>query len=143
MKKRQIFLVENEENTRLILSLILRKAGYVVVMGDDCESALKSIMELKKTPQPIDLLVADIQRDDSNALLFIDEIRKENPALPILLITEYSSEDILIKFQDMDFIGFVEKPFEPKELLYQIVAILERKEKFYPTGNMTLPAELL
>ena len=63
--------------------------------------------------------------------------------MPILLITEYSSEDILIKFQDMDFIGFVEKPFEPKELLYQIVAILERKEKFYPTGNMTLPAELL
>lgn len=134
MKKYQILLVEKDERLQFILTLILRKAGYSVVSRDNYETAIKSIPKLKPGSSSIDLLIADIQGEDVNVLFLIEGVKKENPELPVLLITEYGSEDILVKSTGLEFLSLLEKPFEPKELLYQVTAIIERKE-IYSRGT--------
>ena len=85
MSKR-ILVVEDDFDTRYMLSLILKSEGYEVITAADGEGALAVAFD-----QPIDLIITDISMPCLNGIELTRSIRlkKETSRLPILAITAF------------------------------------------------------
>src|SRR5438105_2594613 len=83
---KKILLVEDDFDTRYILSLILKDEGYEVITAADGECALAVAAEQKP-----DLIITDINMPRVNGIELTRKIRlqEETSSMPILAITAY------------------------------------------------------
>ncbi|UCH95976.1 MAG: SpoIIE family protein phosphatase [Candidatus Aminicenantes bacterium] len=128
MKPKHIVLAEDEHRARIALSIILRKAGYQVTAAADGKKALDILLKMHRDEQPADLLVSDIQMPELNGLQLIDELRKNKIDIPILVITGFGDKETVIQLMRKGCDDFIEKPFEPDEVLNNAAAVLKRNE---------------
>lgn len=80
--KKHILLVDDEADIRDVLSQALQVKGYRVSSAEAGHEALRMV----KTDPP-DLLVSDLQMEDADGLELIEEIKKQYPNLPVILLT--------------------------------------------------------
>ena len=85
---KKILVVEDDFDTRYILSLILKTEGYEVITAGDGECALAVAGEQKP-----DLIITDISMPRLNGIELTRKLRlkEEMAALPILAITAYGA----------------------------------------------------
>ena len=76
-----------------------------------------------------DLLVLDVMMPGINGLEFTEHLRKEQNAVPILLLTARAEVEQRIEGLAMGADDYLPKPFEPKELLLRINNILKKTKK--------------
>lgn len=129
MLKKHIIVVEDEEQTRFTLSLILKKAGYNVTTAADGLSAYTKINDAKNTALPIDFLLTDIQLPFMTGIELIDKLENANLSLPTLVITGYGDKDTVVELIRKGCEEYIDKPFEPNELLTRIDTVLKKREK--------------
>ncbi len=129
MKQRHILIAEDEPHIRLTLSLILRKSGYKVSTTRDGWTAMEIIEDLQKSPEPVDLLVTDIERVGMTVLDLLDDLEQSHISMPILVITGYGQEDIMIELMRRDSVTYIDKPFSPNELISRINKIFKHNGK--------------
>jgi len=86
MPKGAILVIDDEVEIREGLELLLKTEGYAVTMADTGQSGLSRLGE-----QPYDLLLLDVSLPDRNGIELLKDIRRQNPNLPIVLITAYGS----------------------------------------------------
>jgi len=116
MKKLNIFIVDDEENTCKAISRILSIEKHKVSYEINPKIALSQIQNNKK----VDLLITDIQMPEVNGIEIIEELRKLKPNLPIIAISAHFNKDILDSLSDSYRIEFIEKPFGGLELLQHV-----------------------
>ena len=121
-----MLVVDDEKNTRLALSLIFRKSGFTVTLASDGLEALKKTEDRMKTALPFDLLVIDIQMPALTGLEFIEELEKRDIHLPILLISGYRFKGIVERLTRKMCVDYLEKPFQPQELMSRVERIIEK-----------------
>jgi len=83
---RRIMIVDDEEDIVLGLSRFLKKNGYDVVY----ETSPKKALELLSA-EPSDILIADVKMDEMSGLELINEARKKNPDIKIIIMTARGS----------------------------------------------------
>ena len=125
-----ILVVEDEEETANSISIILRKAGYRVECVQDGLGAINRIAACKHTSS-FDLVLTDIQLPVLTGTELMDELKKTNIDIPVLVITGYSDEETLSQLENVYSVPYMIKPFKPFELLEQVENILKLK-----TGRM-------
>ena len=81
MKKR-ILIVDDEADIRELLQLFLQANGYLVTSVATAREAVDSV----RSAVP-DLLISDLQLEESDGLEMIGRLRKMSPNLPVLLLT--------------------------------------------------------
>jgi CheY-like chemotaxis protein len=81
---RQILVIDDEENIRLLYKDELLKAGYKVI---EAGNGIEGFEAMKKTP--VDLIILDIRMPDMDGLEFISVLRKTNREIPVILCTAY------------------------------------------------------
>src|SRR5258706_5056863 len=86
MPKGSILVIDDEAEIREGLELLLKTEGYQVTMADTGQSGLLRLGE-----QPYDLLLLDVRLPDPNGIELLKDIRRQDPHLPIVLITAYRS----------------------------------------------------
>ena len=79
MTGKQVLIADDEDNILLVLSIILKKAGFTIILAKNGKQALSKILELKSLGESIDLLITDIQMPVMTGFELIDEIK---PSLP-------------------------------------------------------------
>lgn len=121
-----ILAVDDDDRIRRLLAQYLTKNGYMVVTAHDAQYA-RSI--LKK--YQFDLCVLDIMMPGEDGLSLADYIHTSYD-LPILLLTAMTESADRIKGLEAGADDYLPKPFEPKELLLRIQAILRRSQKQNP-----------
>jgi len=84
-KKHNILVIDDEENTRLLIAEELLEAGYKVDQAASTEEARKKIES-----NSYDLVTLDIEMPGMNGVEFAGFLRKEIPGLRIVLLTAYS-----------------------------------------------------
>lgn len=91
MMSKKILIVEDDFDTRYMLSLVLKGEGYEVITAADGECALAVAAEQKP-----DLIITDIQMPRVNGIELTRSIRlkEETAQLPILAITAYGSTTV-------------------------------------------------
>ncbi len=80
--QKHILIVDDEEEIRELLSVFLTGQGYRVT------SVASALEALQLAPNdPPDLLISDLQLEESDGLAMVEELKAKLPKLPVLLLT--------------------------------------------------------
>ncbi|MFE5323474.1 response regulator transcription factor [Paenibacillus sp. NPDC056579] len=115
-----LLVADDDPHIRELLRFHLDKEGYVVHEAEDGEQASHRLEN-----EPIHLAVVDIMMPFKNGLELCEEIRSHYDIPVIMLTAKGSMED-----KEQGFLSgtddYLVKPFEPRELLFRIKALLRR-----------------
>ena len=134
--KNKIILVEDESDLRLIINDVLRDEGYEVLNASNGLEGLSKVKE--ENP---DIVVADVMMPQMDGFTLAKEIRKFNSHVPILFLTAKSSIEDIEEGFETGANDYIKKPFELKELIIRIKALLRKyikpeiEERIYEIGN--------
>ncbi|ACG71681.1 two component transcriptional regulator, winged helix family [Anaeromyxobacter sp. K] len=118
----RILVIEDDPSILRGLQLNLGMEGYTVRSATDGETGL----QLARTEQP-DLVVVDVMLPRMGGLEVVREIRKEDPELPILILSAKNQETDKVAGLQLGADDYLGKPFGLKELLARIDALLRRR----------------
>jgi len=121
-----ILAVDDDDRIRRLLAQYLTKQGYMVVTAEDAIQARKILKKYQ-----FDLCVLDIMMPGEDGLSLAGYIGKSYDC-PVLMLTAMGESADRIKGLEVGADDYVLKPFEPKELLLRIQAILRRTQKSSP-----------
>ena len=120
-----LLIVDDDERIRLLLKKFLIRHGFWVSAARDATHARKLLDGLE-----FDMIVLDVMMPDEDGITFTRALREdEKLATPILLLTAKGDTDDRIAGLEAGADDYLPKPFEPKELLLRINAILRRLPK--------------
>lgn len=74
----------------------------------------------------IDMLVTDIYMPDVNGFDLLMEVKKHHPEIKVIMMTGYSTPELHTQAFQNGSVGYIEKPFEPKELFALITSAFEK-----------------
>ena len=120
--KAKILFVEDERDLSLIVCDTLRQQGFEVVAAYDGIEGLA-----KYKTWSADLIVADVMMPRLDGFAMAKEIRRIATGVPIIFLTAKSTIDDVEKGFDIGANDYLKKPFELRELLVRIKALLRNK----------------
>jgi len=133
-----VLVVDDDEQLRSRLQRYLLSNGFRVSTADSAASARNSLRIL----QP-DLIVLDVTMPGENGLQLTEALREDRNDTPILLLTARGDPEDRIAGLEAGADDYLGKPFEPKELLLRIRAMLRRANQAPPpVGPTTGPVQL-
>ncbi len=115
-----LLIVDDDERIRTLLQKFLMRNGFLVTAARDAAHARRILSGLD-----FDLIVLDVMMPGEDGLAFTRAIRETN-SVPILLLTAKGDTGNRIEGLEAGADDYLPKPFEPKELLLRINAILRR-----------------
>jgi len=126
LKKKNILIVEDDEDIQQLLGYNLIRAGFHVEYGDSGEQALEKI----KIQRP-DLILLDLMLPGMDGKELCRIIRSDSQLtdLPIIMLTAKGEESDIITGLDIGADDYITKPFSPKILISRVKAVLRRKTK--------------
>ena len=89
LRNTHLLLVDDEENLRLSLTLIAKKAGYRVSIASNASDALEKIVQAEFGPDQIDVLVIDIQMPGMNGIELCEWLDRLERRLPVVIMSGY------------------------------------------------------
>jgi DNA-binding response OmpR family regulator len=138
MEEIKILLVEDEKKIADTLSKGLKELNYHVETAYDGKIGLR-LFEAGS----FNLVISDINLPGINGYDLVKTIRSRNQHVPIILLTALSATDDKIEGFDAGADDYLVKPFEFKELVVRIRALLKRTmNQQLPTGNVLKVADL-
>jgi len=121
-----LLIVDDDERIRGLLQKFLYRNGFLVSVARDAAHARRILSGLE-----FDLIVLDIMMPGEDGVALCKEIRKTLET-PIMLLTAKGDTDDRIRGLEAGADDYLAKPFEPKELLLRINAILRRVPQAEP-----------
>ena len=120
MEKNSILVIDDDRNILAIIEMYLRKAGYEVTCVERGDEALQAFRRV----QPA-LVVLDVMMPGMDGWEVLDKLRQESD-VPVIMLT--AKGDTLDRIQGLDLGAddYIVKPFDAKELLARIKAVLRR-----------------
>jgi signal transduction histidine kinase len=100
-----ILIVDDEEDIRDVLEIALMDIGYVVFLAENGETAF----EIFKSKKP-DIVITDIKMPVMDGIELLRQIKRENPATEVLMITGHGDMDLTIRSLKYEAIDFITKP---------------------------------
>jgi len=115
-----LMIVDDDERIRVLLQKFLMRHGFLVTAARDAAHARRILTGLD-----FDMLILDVMMPGEDGLSLCRSIR-ETSQTPILLLTAKGETGNRIEGLEAGADDYLPKPFEPKELLLRINAILRR-----------------
>ncbi|QEU07537.1 response regulator [Paracoccus yeei] len=115
-----ILVVDDDERIRSLLKRFLMRSGFLVTTARDAAQARRLLSGLD-----FDLIVLDVMMPGEDGVSLTRDLRKSR-AVPILLLTAKGETQDRIAGLESGADDYLAKPFEPRELLLRISAILRR-----------------
>jgi len=133
----RILLVEDDEPTARSLELMLKAEGYIVDITDHGEDGLE-IGQL----YDYDIILLDLMLPDMDGYEVLRRLRAARVRTPILILSGVAELDAKIKGLGFGADDYVTKPFDRRELIARIQAIVRRSqghsESVIRTGKLTV-----
>ncbi len=133
--KHTIMHVDDNEDTRKAVELILKNEGYNVISVKDGKSCLKKLQ--KETP---DLILLDMMMPDMSGWDVFQKIRKENADIKVAFLSVMSIEESRKQnFYKDGIVDYISKPFTDDDLVKRVKKILTKlRKKKIIKGKLTL-----
>jgi DNA-binding NtrC family response regulator len=119
-----ILVVDDDPVVRASCRKILEDEGHRVRL---CASAPEALAELAR--EACQLLLVDVIMPERDGLYLIGHVRRDLPALPILVMSGYPTPETIASGRQMGATHFIAKPFTPAELSAAVARALGGKEK--------------
>ncbi len=121
LKRTSVLIVDDEEGLRTLMAIALEDVGCRVFQASDGEEGMA---QFRRHGHEIDVVVLDLTMPRMGGDEMFRRIRASHPAIPIILCSGYTQEDISHQFDGLGLSAFIEKPFAPSELIERIGAVL-------------------
>lgn len=110
----KILTVDDSRTMRNMLAYALQGAGYEVLQAENGQEGLDILDD-----NVVDLIITDINMPVMDGITFIERLRekKEQAAVPVLILTTESSDDMKAKGRAAGATGWIVKPFDPAKLI--------------------------
>jgi DNA-binding response OmpR family regulator len=118
----RILLVEDEQALASVLKRGLQEHGYAVDAAGDAEEALAFAES-----EPYDLIVLDVMLPDLDGFSVSRRLRAMRSSVPVLMLTARDSVEDRVAGLDSGADDYLVKPFDPRELLARVRALLRRE----------------
>lgn len=129
-----LLIVDDDERIRGLLAKFLIRSGFLVSTARDAAHARRILAGLD-----FDLIVLDVMMPGEDGVSFCRQLRQTR-AVPVLLLTARGETSDRIAGLEAGADDYLPKPFEPRELLLRINAILRRVPQAEPV--VVAPKEL-
>src|SRR5580700_830915 len=106
-----ILIVEDEAKMRRLLELNLGEDGFTTLSAGDAEAGLKLLRE-----NTVDLVVTDLKLPGMNGLEFLQAIKRQNAALPVVVMTAFGTVETAVEAMKAGASDYVLKPFSLGEM---------------------------
>ncbi len=112
-----ILLVDDEVHVCNIVSILLNRIGFEVLMAMD---GARAVDIFAKRSGDIACVLLDFSMPDMDGVRIFEALRAIDENIPVVLSSGLSEEEITQRFGDIGFAGFLEKPYR-KNGLYEIL----------------------
>ena len=120
MNAKTILIVEDEASIAEVVTLYLKRAGYIVQTASDGKKAMNLFER-----EPIDFVILDIMLPEVDGLALTRWLRDRSD-VPIIMLTARREEMDRIVGLEIGADDYVVKPFSPQELVSRVRAVMRR-----------------
>ena len=126
MKKETILVVDDEEDILELVRYNLDREGYAVACATTGEKALKTAASEK-----VDLIILDLMLPGIDGLEVAKRLKRNDATkeIPIVMLTAKGEEADVVSGLELGADDYVTKPFNPRELVARVRAVLRRYQK--------------
>jgi len=134
--KERVLLIDDDPGLSEVIGMLLEREGYAVART----ATVKQGIALVEAGE-LDLVVTDLKLPDGTGLDAVKAIRARHPALPIIMITSYSSMESAIAALRLGAVDYIIKPFNNDEFLNAIARALHERRTLPLPGARPLAIE--
>jgi two-component system phosphate regulon response regulator OmpR len=134
----KIVVVDDDARIRDLLRRYLSQQGFDVLLAEDAR-ALQRIMQR----ETVDLLVLDVMLPGEDGLSICKRLRSEGVRTPIIMLTAKGEDTDRITGLETGADDYLGKPFNPRELLARIQAVLRRRPVAESPGAPSAEQEVI
>src|SRR5258708_29269985 len=109
-----ILLVDDDPDILKLISLRLTAAGHSVKGAESGEKALAMLAASRP-----ELVITDLKMGGMDGLTLFDEIRKQAPTLPVIILTAHATIPEAVAATSRGVFGFQSTPVAGKQLLHK------------------------
>jgi two-component system, NtrC family, nitrogen regulation response regulator NtrX len=118
----EVLIVDDEQDIRELVAGVLEDEGYQARTAADSDAALAALAERRPS---LVLLDVWLQGSRIDGLDLLDEIKRRDPTLPVLVISGHGNIDTAVAAIHRGATDFIEKPFEAEKLLHLVARATE------------------
>jgi len=118
----RVLIVEDSEDMRDLVKLLLEEAGYETLTAADGREALKYIEDNR---QLIDMVITDVQIPEATGHEILAAARAQRGETPVIVITAFGSVEQAVDMVQSGAFQYLTKPFNKKKLLSLVEKALE------------------
>ena len=134
-EKGTVLVIDDEEVMREILESLLTQDGYRVKLATSGQEGLEIAGR-----EPVDLAIVDVMLPDRSGIDVLDELKKSDPELVVVMITAFASVETAIEAMKRGALDYVTKPFKNDEV--RVVVANGMKQRRLVDENRTLKEAL-
>ena len=112
IRKGSILVIDDEEIMREILEALLTREGYDVRLVSNASEGLDLARAI-----PFDAVIVDMMMPGMDGIAALDELKKIDDDLPVLMITAFASVENAIAAMKRGAYDYITKPFKNEEVL--------------------------
>jgi two-component system nitrogen regulation response regulator NtrX len=113
----EVLVVDDEADIRDLVSGVLEDEGYAVRAAADSSQTLDAVEERRPSMVLLDVW---LQGSKLDGLQLLQEIKRRDPTIPVLMISGHGNLDTAVAAVREGAIDFIEKPFEAERLIYLV-----------------------
>ncbi len=121
--KGNILIVDDEPDVREALEALLTSVGFKTGFAGDADTGLKAM-----TDHPWDLVLLDVKLPGRSGLAVLQEFRRMNRQLPIIVLTALKDIDVARAAFKNGAQDYIPKPWDADELIAQILRAMEHRQ---------------
>ena len=113
----RILVVDDEEPVRILARRVLEEYGFEVMLA---ENGVEAVKIFRLLGQDVDLVLLDLTMPHMDGAQTLVELRRLVPEVKVLLSSGYSRHETMRRFSGQEVSGFVAKPYEVRELIWEV-----------------------
>lgn len=119
-----VLIVEDDVRVAELISRVMQENNYQASIAYDGNQGLGLVQS-----QDFDLIITDIILPELNGIDFCRKVRSLKPHIPIIMLTALGTTNHKVEGLDAGADDYMVKPFEMKELLARVRAVLKRSNR--------------
>ncbi len=113
-------VVDDEVGMCEFLRYLLEGEGYLV---ESAHNGVEALEKLKQSPEPFDLILADIRMPGMDGVELLRSVKQINPQIVFIVMTGFASLETAIKVIKYEGYDYLVKPFDDTD---RILAVIEK-----------------
>ncbi|MBI5244357.1 MAG: sigma-54-dependent Fis family transcriptional regulator [Elusimicrobia bacterium] len=118
-----LLIVDDDADLRTSLSRYLAAKGHSVSQAPDAAAALASV-----ETQPVELVFLDLSLPDADGLKVLEDIRRAEPGIPVLILTGNTEVSTAVKAMKLGASDYLLKPFSNEDLSVHLERALRERQ---------------